>query len=175
MFAVLISGKSRNVEFFGVCDKEIRGVVPGAQLYTYAIGCGTCKPSVDFALKAIETTIQDGAKVISMSQAQAESNLIISPRNDANGFKLLLAADKVLACISSGNKGPLGGTAVHGMPWGITVDGCTGGDILVMDVEIAIAISENIPSGVHVLDRQQDMEGEFYIIDKIQVLYLGIS
>lgn len=62
-------------------------------------------------------------------------------------------------CLPSVNKGPLEGTVVHVIPWGITVGRCTGGNILVKDVEIAIATSENISSGVHILDRQQDMEG----------------
>ena len=59
------------------------------------------------AVKAIEAAIQDGVKIISMSQGPFESDDVTCPQKDLIGMKLLEASDKVLACLVYGNEGPL--------------------------------------------------------------------
>ena len=110
------------------------------------------------AIKAIEAAIQDGDKVISMSQGPFESGEVTCPQNDLIGMKLLEASDKVLACLV----GPLGGTAMPRIPWGLTIGGCTSGKILTTDVDIAIATKEKIPSDLVILERLAYRGEDFY-------------
>ncbi|KAL6546295.1 hypothetical protein OROMI_022016 [Orobanche minor] len=154
--------------------KKSMGVVPDAQLYTYAIGCGRCIPSVEFSLDAINAAIQDGVRVISMSQGSVNTKGGPCPRNDLIGMELLDAFEKALAFVLVGNEGPLGGTAMHASPWVFTVGGCTSGEIVVSDIEIAIATSEKNTSNVPILGRHEDREGDFFIIDKIQGVSLNM-
>ncbi|KAL6502149.1 hypothetical protein OROHE_024742 [Orobanche hederae] len=88
------------------------------------------------------------------------------------GMKLLDAFEKALAFVPVGNEGPLGGTAMHASPWVFTVGGCTSGEIVVSDIEIATATSEKNTSNVPILGRHQDREGDFFIIDKFREFHL---
>ncbi|XP_074353011.1 subtilisin-like protease SBT4.10 [Apium graveolens] len=174
--ASIITGASRQVNFFDMNKDEIKGVYPSAQLYTYATGCGRwlpfsfdyslekrCVPSTELTIKAIDQAIKDEVKVISMSIGDLVKNFhnMKHRQEDIVGMWTLYAYGQgVLTCTAMGNDGPVEESAIYGWPWGLTAGACTSKEVLVADVEIAI--KEYVPS-IQVLETI-DYENEKFII-----------
>lgn len=174
--SLIIGGKEQIVTFpFDKCSYNFEGVASGAQLYFYP-HCEKCM-GVDSFSDAVDRAIKDEVLVISWSQGKKLDKFresVKSPADDKAGLKLLEAFGKhVLTCTAVGNDGPIGGSALHGMPWCMTVGSSTTEHILVADLEIAILKNDNIPSSSgDVLNEIKEDGKTFIVLKSMQVLLI---
>ncbi|WOH02395.1 hypothetical protein DCAR_0521784 [Daucus carota subsp. sativus] len=137
------------LDFFGIHQTTFEGIVPGARIYAYPIGCEKCspKPSVSESIEAIGKAIQDGVKVVSVSIDFSVKNReyqLEDPKDDDFGLKILDAMkEDILTCLAVGDDGPIDESAMNGMPWALTVGAHTGN---ILETDIEIAIRRDVPS-----------------------------
>lgn len=156
------------LDFFGIHQTTFEGIVLGARIYAYPIGCEKCspKPSVSESIEAIGKAIQDGVKVVSVSIDFSVKNReyqLEDPKDDDFGLKILDAMkEDILTCLAVGDDGPIDESAMNGMPWALTVGAHTGN---ILETDIEIAIRRDVPS----IKISYDENEKWRIIGKFKV------
>lgn len=160
----MIAGKVNCVAFDGNCEPLCSGVMPTADLYTYATGCSFCGNNSEFIHRAIDQAKQDQVDIISMTQ-QVIQERHTNFSEDQIGLQTLDACRSgIVTCLPAGDNGPVSETLCYGMPWCMNVGACTLGKTLVTEVEIGI--KGKVPSDVKILGEKGDVS----IIDRFQVI-----
>ncbi|KAK9669796.1 hypothetical protein RND81_13G154800 [Saponaria officinalis] len=176
--ASILAGKQRNANFYEFCQGTIRGVVPNAQLYIYAVGCTRtrCFRSPELLAKAINLAVKDEVRVISMSQGLTNVTFEDFDENWTEEIaKSTLEAYKknILVCVPAGNQGPATESLLYGMPWCLNVGACTIGKNLV--TSITIGTKGKVPSDVEILETRVDENfEEIRILDKVEGISMNI-
>lgn len=161
--ASILAGKIKDADFFGHGNgKQIRGVIPSADLHLYGFSCSTCcgnKLINQNFFEILNEVVKDKIRILSASFEMK------SPYYDQKILELFKS--NILVVNSAGNNGPKEATMANEMPWCLTVGACNSG--MTPKAVVEIGTTATVPANIRTLKTMLDEGREIKILSQFEV------